>query len=114
MPWSQTSPMDQRTQFIADYLREVFTITELCDLYSVSRKTGINGSTAICAPDPPVSKSGLADPGCRRTPRPRRLSRPSRKRVAAILRGAPRSFSRLSLSVIHAGTCQAVPRSATS
>ena len=40
MPWSQTSPMDQRTQFIADYLREVFTITELCDLYSVSRKTG--------------------------------------------------------------------------
>ena len=40
MPWSHTSPMDQRTQFIADYLREVLTVTELCDLYSVSRKTG--------------------------------------------------------------------------
>ena len=40
MPWSQTSPMDQRTQFIADYLREVFTITELCALYGISRKTG--------------------------------------------------------------------------
>ena len=40
MPWSQTSPMDQRTQFIADYLRESLTITELCDLYGVSRKTG--------------------------------------------------------------------------
>lgn len=40
MPWSQTSPMDQRTQFIADYLREVFTITDLCALYSISRKTG--------------------------------------------------------------------------
>lgn len=39
MPWSQTSPMDQRTQFIADYLREVLSITELCDLYGVSRKT---------------------------------------------------------------------------
>ena len=40
MPWSQTSPMDQKTQFIADYLREVLDITELCDLYGISRKTG--------------------------------------------------------------------------
>lgn len=39
MPWRQTSPMDQRTQFIADYLREVLSITELCDLYGISRKT---------------------------------------------------------------------------
>lgn len=39
MPWSQTSPMDQRTQFIADYLRDVLNVTELCDLYGVSRKT---------------------------------------------------------------------------
>jgi len=39
MPWSQTLPMDQRTQFIADYLREVLSVTELCDLYGVSRKT---------------------------------------------------------------------------
>lgn len=40
MPWSQTSPMDQRTQFIADYLRQVLSVTELCELYGVSRKTG--------------------------------------------------------------------------
>ncbi len=40
MPWSTTSPMDQRMQFIADYLREVLAMTELCDLYGVSRKTG--------------------------------------------------------------------------
>jgi len=40
MPWSQTSPMDQRTQFIADFLRQVLSVTELCDLYGVSRKTG--------------------------------------------------------------------------
>ena len=39
MPWSQTSPMDQRIQFIADYLRESSSVTELCDLYGVSRKT---------------------------------------------------------------------------
>jgi len=39
MPWSQTSPMDQRTLLIADYLRETLSVTELCDLYRVSRKT---------------------------------------------------------------------------
>jgi len=32
--------MDQRTQFIADYLRESLCFTELCQLYNVSRKTG--------------------------------------------------------------------------
>jgi transposase len=32
--------MDQRTQFIADYLRQVLSVTELCELYGVSRKTG--------------------------------------------------------------------------
>jgi transposase InsO family protein len=32
--------MDQRTQFIADYLRQTLSMTELCDSYGVSRKTG--------------------------------------------------------------------------
>lgn len=40
MPWSQMSSMDQKTQFIADYLRGTLSITELCGLYGVSRKTG--------------------------------------------------------------------------
>jgi putative transposase len=40
MPWRHTSPMDQNTQFIADYLRRTLSITELCELYGVSRKTG--------------------------------------------------------------------------
>jgi hypothetical protein len=30
MPWIQTTPMDQKTQFIADYLREIFSFSELC------------------------------------------------------------------------------------
>jgi putative transposase len=40
MPWSHTSPMDQKTQFIAAYLRDRLSVTELCELYGVSRKTG--------------------------------------------------------------------------
>jgi putative transposase len=39
MPWRHTSPMDQKTQFIADYLRDRLSVTELCALYGVSRKT---------------------------------------------------------------------------
>jgi transposase len=37
MPWSQTSPIDQKTQFIAAYLRDRLSVTEL---YGVSHKTG--------------------------------------------------------------------------
>jgi putative transposase len=40
MPWSQTSAMDQRTQFLADYLRHSLSHTELCQHYGISRKTG--------------------------------------------------------------------------
>ena len=40
MPWRETSPMDQKTQFIADYLRESLSITELCELYGISRNSG--------------------------------------------------------------------------
>lgn len=40
MPWSETRPMDQKTQFIADYLRQSLDMTELCQLYGISRKTG--------------------------------------------------------------------------
>jgi hypothetical protein len=32
--------MDQRTPFIADFLRDTLSITELCAVYGVSRKTG--------------------------------------------------------------------------
>jgi putative transposase len=40
MPWQERSPMDERVQFISDYRRQLFTMTELCDRYGVSRKTG--------------------------------------------------------------------------
>lgn len=39
MPWREMSPMDHRTQSIADYLRGVHSVTELCQLYGISRKT---------------------------------------------------------------------------
>lgn len=40
MPWRERSPMDERVQFISDYQRHRFSITELCNRFGVSRKTG--------------------------------------------------------------------------
>jgi hypothetical protein len=31
MPWEQSSPMDQKTQFVSEYLRDTISFTELCD-----------------------------------------------------------------------------------
>jgi putative transposase len=39
MPWRARSPMDERVQFIGDYLRQLWTMTQLCHRYGISRKT---------------------------------------------------------------------------
>jgi putative transposase len=39
MPWKETCTMDQKIQLIADYLKNKFSITQLHELYGVSRKT---------------------------------------------------------------------------
>ena len=40
MPWKVDSPMDQKTQFVSEYLRDSLSFTELCLRYHISRKTG--------------------------------------------------------------------------
>lgn len=40
MPWMETVPMEQRTQFIDDVQEGYYTMTELCARYGISRKTG--------------------------------------------------------------------------
>jgi putative transposase len=40
MPWNETHTMDQRDKFISDYMARLFTMTELCERYGISRKTG--------------------------------------------------------------------------
>jgi len=39
MPWKETCPMNQKIQLISDYLKNKFSITQLHELYGVSRKT---------------------------------------------------------------------------
>ena len=40
MPWRERLPMDERVQFMGDYHRQLFSVTDLCNRYGVSRKTG--------------------------------------------------------------------------
>ena len=40
MPWSETTAMDERLQFVADLRRGTEEMAVLCRRYSVSRKTG--------------------------------------------------------------------------
>ena len=40
MPWKDVRPMDEKVLFIADYLRQVSSFSELCGRYGISRKTG--------------------------------------------------------------------------
>ena len=40
MPWKDCRPMDERLLFIADYVREISSFSDLCARYGISRKTG--------------------------------------------------------------------------
>jgi len=40
MPWSETTKMQERMRFVLDAEGELFTMTELCERYGISRMTG--------------------------------------------------------------------------
>ncbi len=61
MPWLETAPMHQRTQFIADHQRNVASVAELCARFGVSRKTGYKWIDRYEADGP----AGLMDRSCR-------------------------------------------------
>jgi len=39
MPRNEQTPMDQKTQFLSEFLRDSLSLAELCRRYSISRKT---------------------------------------------------------------------------
>ena len=52
MPWQETLRMDQRVQFIADYPRAVFDVSELARRYAIRRKTAYKGIDRYAAGGP--------------------------------------------------------------
>jgi transposase len=40
VPWKETGPMEERMKFMLMYQSESWSMTELCEIFGVSRKTG--------------------------------------------------------------------------
>src|SRR5437667_12052083 len=40
MPWKETSPMRERTEFIVEHRSGLYSFSALCANYQISRKTG--------------------------------------------------------------------------
>lgn len=57
MPWHQTDPVNERLKFVADAQRGHLSMTELCEKYGISRKTGYKLLSRYEADGP----SGLSD-----------------------------------------------------
>jgi len=93
MPWSETSPMDERFQFVADVRRAHETMTALCDRYGINRKTGDKVVRALCprgarrsarALTPPAHlPHGDARPWSLRSSRSARATRPGAARSSS-------------------------------
>jgi putative transposase len=49
MPWRETSPMEQRADFVREFESGLFTMTELAAQYGISRKTGYKWVAAYAA-----------------------------------------------------------------
>ena len=39
MPWMETAPVEERERFIADVGEGLYSMTELCERYGISRKS---------------------------------------------------------------------------
>ena len=75
MPWQEVTPMDLRLEFTRAYASGLYTMTELCDQYAISRKTGYKWVDRYEA----EGRAGLAD----RSRRPHRIPRCTDSRVVA-------------------------------
>ena len=89
MPWMETSLMDQRVQFIADYTRALWPVSELCRRYGVSRKTAYKWLTRYDADGP----AGLTDRSRRPHHRRRLLAGNGRRRRRAARATGQRTLS---------------------
>ena len=97
MPWSQTTPMHQKTLFIADHLRGTRSVVELCAEYGISRKTAYKWIDRYIRRGP----AGLED----RSRRPRNAPNATAPMVVAALvelrRRHPTWGAKKLLAVLH-------------
>jgi len=70
MPWSETTAMEQKVQFIRDWRAARHTVADLCRLYDISRKTGYKWIERYLdeGPDGLLERSHTADAVHNKTP----------------------------------------------
>src|ERR1700752_877571 len=85
MPWKETCPMDQRVAFIADWLRDEWTMSDLAYRYGISRKTAYKW----VARDTGDPAHGLADRSRAPTQHGRAMADEVRDAVLALRRAHP-------------------------
>jgi hypothetical protein len=69
MPWQETDPVDQRRKFVKDLASGLWTMSELCDRYGISRKTGYK-LTSSCTASRRRAPRGWTTAAVRRTTAP--------------------------------------------
>lgn len=85
MAWRGMSTMDLRYQFVREYLGDAFSMTELCETYGVSRKTGYKWCDRFEA----EGRRGLGDRSRRPQTSPTRVSAAILARVLQARRRHP-------------------------
>ena len=85
MPWLETDAVEQRERFVVDSRRAIFSVTELCARYGISRKTGYKWLARAEA----EGRQGLLDRS--RAPRhcPHRISNAVAELICAARRAHP-------------------------
>src|SRR6185295_3949024 len=109
MTWRETSPMDQRRRFIADYYRGFTTFSELCARYGVSRRVGYKWLTRYETDGP----KGLVD--CSRRPHssPTATPLPVVEQLLALRRSHPSWGAKKLLSVLDRRGVDGLPGRST-
>lgn len=95
MPWQESSPMDLRVRFIADWQSNAWSMTELCADYHVSRKTGYKWVTRYEA----SGARGLHDQSRRPHTHPQAIAQPIVEELLALRRRHPRWGAKKLLAV---------------
>src|SRR5262245_13726031 len=85
MAWQEMSTMAQRYALVQDYLDELASMTELCRMYGVSRKTGYKWAARVAA----AGELGVADRSRRPHAVPDGISWPIRQAILAARRQHP-------------------------
>lgn len=97
MPWQEVSPVDLRIGFTQAYGTGLFSMTELCDQYGISRKTGYKWVDRFDA----EGRAGLADRSRRPHTSPRATATPIVERLCEARRRHPTWSARKLIAVLR-------------